>query len=276
MTSQDKVAGGISDLALVVPVYNFENHISLTFNKIKDWRARHSNLSIKVIFVDDGSKDQTVQILEKLKTGCDEWCEILACQKNAGKGAAVRAGVQVAYRFQSKTIFFTDCDLHYGLDIIVERLVQELDHSDIVIVDRSWTMHSHHHHFLRKLATSIFKRVVSILTGVNYLDTQAGLKGFRAAQCKPIFEVLTLNGFSFDVELLSVALYFRFQIKQVPVEFDRSHSFPNYSSVQLLSHSLAMIGEVIKINLNWKNGRYLSEGLLKPVNETIYRVNPKL
>src|SRR5207302_5658056 len=143
--------------------------------------------------------DGTLELLKEFGEKHTSWCEVVSLPKNSGKGAAIRKGFE-AVCDRVDFMVFTDCDLHYGLNIISERVLPDLEHNDIAIVDRSWVTESKHQAISRRIASGVFKRIVSILTGVNFKDTQAGLKGFRVEACRPIFACLTLNGFSFDVE----------------------------------------------------------------------------
>ena len=259
------------DLVLVIPVYNFETGIGQTLEKIKTWVIEIKDQKVQVIFSDDGSTDQTLKQLKEFQVSNSTWCELVENSTNSGKGMAVRLGFKRAKAFHPKYIFYTDCDLHYGLRIILERLLPELTHSDVVMVDRSWVMSTRKKPaFVRKLASGVFKRMASVLSGVSYLDTQAGLKGFSAKVSNPIFDLLTLSGFTFDVEILSIATYYRLRIKVVSIEFESVCKFPLHSSVMLLQNSLSMTADLCRINWNWKAGRYFSRELQNRIDQEVY------
>ena len=77
---------------------------------------------------------------------------------------------------------------------------------------------------------------------------------------KELWEALTLERFAFDVELLSVALHHQFSIEQVPVEFTQRQA--DYaSSVTMLPASVQMFLDLLRINRNWKSGRYNTPAL---------------
>ncbi len=69
------------------------------------------------------------------------------------------------------------------------------------------------------------------------MDSQCGIKGFRAEAAKAIFNRITLNRFSFDVELLFIATHNHFSVGRIPV-----HVFEqNGSSVQIFKDGLRMM-----------------------------------
>jgi hypothetical protein len=166
---------------------------------------------------------------------------------------------------------FSDCDLYYGLDIILERMLPLLHQADIVIIDRTLTRRDTAVPLRRRVASAMFNRLVAILTGIHFKDTQAGLKGFRAQTCRPLFEVLTLQRFAFDVELLSVALHHQFRIEQLPIESLQSPA-DQFSTVSMLPASLQMFADLLQINRNWKAGRYQSPALQDRLEAKIYAI----
>ena len=258
-------------IVLVVPIYNFENWIVETLERLAQWQPNAEPSNIQIVLADDGSTDRTADLITAFiaKNQCN-WT-FLRSQTNHGKGYTVRRGIQAAYAYSPDFIIFTDCDLYYGLDIIRSRMVPLLEQSDIVIVDRSLGQRDLQIPLRRRLASNVFNRFVALLTGIHFKDTQAGLKGFKASSCKPLFEVLTLDRFAFDVELLSVALHNQFRIEQLPVESGQS-IMEFGSTVSMLPSSLQMLKDLFRVNWNWKSGRYASAELQRRVQERTYAI----
>lgn len=262
------------DLVLIIPVYNFATGIDDTLDRLARWEPSLSGNSVAVIFSDDGSSDGTAaRIQARIEQDRPHW-QLHRSAVNRGKGRAIRDGIDLALQSDPELIVFTDCDLHYGLSIIEDRLLPQLRTADIVIADRSLGDYPGNAPILRRLASAVFNRLVALLTGITFRDTQAGLKGFRVASCRPLFDVMTLDGFAFDVELLSVALYHRFRIERVPVHFiDEAADMS--SSVNLIASSLHMLKDLLRINWNWKRGRYESAELRRRNEEYAYTVRDK-
>jgi dolichyl-phosphate beta-glucosyltransferase len=260
-------------LSLVIPTFQFRHQISNTLEQIRKWVAEQTQAEINVVLVDDGSQDGTPDHISSwIQQNRLNW-SLIRLETNQGKGAAVRRGILAAYSHEPDFIVFTDCDLYYGLKIIFDRMIPSLVGADISIVDRSWNRAQLKPSWSRYFASEVFARLLSILTGVSYRDTQAGMKAFRAQACRPIFESLTLDGFAFDVEILSLAIHYRFFIKAIPVAFQ---NLPDSSSstVSLIRSSLNMFWDLIRINLNWHRGRYQSRALLDRVEKERYLILP--
>lgn len=255
---------------LLIPAYNYGHSLPNTLAALKEWHSGPGK-EFHVCVIDDGSNDNTHEILEEFIGANKEWFQSLRLAHNQGKGAAIKKGFQL-YATRTEYIFFTDCDLHYGLPILTDRFVPLLAANDVVIADRSWVASSNHEAVSRQLSSYIFNRLTGLFTGVNLRDSQAGCKGFSAKACAPIFDLIKTEGFSFDVEVLSMALFYRLRIAQVPVRFEQEYDFPEESSVKLFRTAMEMIWELIRINLRWKRGYYKNTILEERINETIYTI----
>lgn len=257
--------------SLVIPCYNFAASLPRTLESVSTWR-RSVSVPFDVYFVDDGSADGSGSVLARFAAE-NSWCKVIRLETNRGKGVAIRAGVEAAGH-HSEYVVFTDCDLHYGLTIITDRVLPELeDGADVVIVDRTWAAHPRQTRIGRRLASGLFRRLVGVLTGLTYCDTQAGLKGFRTASCMPVFAMLRIPAFAFDVELLSIAYHYRLQVRQIPVRFSNNHQPPEHSSVNLFKNSVVMVIDLFRINLNWKRGLYRSNPLSAMICKKTYVVD---
>jgi hypothetical protein len=89
-----------------------------------------------------------------------------------------------------------------------------------------------------------------ILPGLN--DTQCGFKCFRAAATETIFRRQTLEGWSFDIELLYLARRKKLTIREVPIHW----YFDAESKVSAVRDAIRMIGDIFRIHLNALRGRY--------------------
>ena len=118
-------------LSLVIPIYNEEKIVKDTILTVKNYMDNNFD-SYEVIFVDDGSKDNTLKIANELS---DDKIKIISYEKNKGKGGAVRTGMLAA---EGDLIFYTDCDLAYGLDVVKQGcdIFEQNKKADIIIGSR--------------------------------------------------------------------------------------------------------------------------------------------
>jgi dolichyl-phosphate beta-glucosyltransferase len=91
------------------------------------------------------------------------------------------------------------------------------------------------------------------LLGLSIYDTQAGLKGFSRKAKEIIFNRQTLEGFTFDVELIYIAQKFDLKVREVPVLF---RYFSEPTTVSFAMQSLASVKDLFSIRVKNKKGIY--------------------
>src|SRR5262245_47809429 len=97
----------MTDLSLVIPVYNEEENLCLLFDAIQQ-ALKPIDHSWEVIFVDDGSSDKSVSVMESLLEKDSEHVRVVVFRRNFGQTAAISAGVDYA---QGEIIILLDADL---------------------------------------------------------------------------------------------------------------------------------------------------------------------
>jgi dolichyl-phosphate beta-glucosyltransferase len=97
---------------------------------------------------------------------------------------------------------------------------------------------------MRRLTGPVFKAMVRGIVVGGFTDTQCGFKGFRSQAAHDVFTNCTVNGFSFDVEVLAIARLFGYSITEVPVRLLLDSSD---SRINLTSDPLRMLAELFEI-----------------------------
>ena len=131
--------------------------------------------------VDDGSTDGTTVIADQI-AAADPRVRVVRTTRNHGKGYAVRTGIQAAL---GELVVFTDADGSYGPDQL-ERVVAALERAPVAIGARLGSQAGAGPP-LRRLASRVFNRVMRLLLGLPFHDTQCGLKGFRRGAAEEVF-----------------------------------------------------------------------------------------
>jgi dolichyl-phosphate beta-glucosyltransferase len=186
---------------IVVPCYNEAQRLDgaafVTFV------TRDANL--RVLFVDDGSRDTTFQVLDGLRKTAPDRIDVLKLERNSGKAEAVRQGLLKALESGATIIGYLDADLATPVDEMA-RLLQRLRASDalvllgsrVALLGRSIERKPIRHYLGRVFASS-----ASLVLRVSVYDTQCGAKLFRRT---PALESALgepfLSRWLFDVELL--------------------------------------------------------------------------
>jgi dolichyl-phosphate beta-glucosyltransferase len=235
-------------LSIVVPAFNEAARIGSSILKIDEF-MRQSPISCELIVVDDGSKDNTSDIVTQARV---PGLRLLRNNENHGKGYTVRQGVLAA---SGTYVLFTDADLSAPIEEATKLFdVAMKQGADVVIgsraVDRSYI--EKHQSPLREIGGIVFNRMVQLLLGLRLHDTQCGFKLFNGKKCRHIFEMQTIPGFGFDAELLFLANRNRLKIYETPVRWSHTEG----SKVSFFRDGTRMFFDLVRIRWNSVIGRY--------------------
>ena len=201
---------------------------------------------VELVVVDDGSTDGTTAIADQV-AAADPRVRVLRTTRNHGKGYAVRTGIRAA---QGELVVFTDADGSYGPGQL-ERVVAALDRAPVAIGARLGGRAGAGSP-LRRLASRVFNRVMRLLLGLPFHDTQCGLKGFRRGAAEATFRRARVDGFAFDAEALWIARRLGIEVVEVPVRAEERQG----STVHLGGDALRMVADVWKVRRAAARGVY--------------------
>ncbi len=163
----------MKELSLVITVVNEENNIAPLTEKI---RKALKDFTYEVIWVDDGSTDQTAEVIRNLS---DENTKLISLAKNFGQTAALSAGIDQA---EGEYIVTLDGDLQNNPDDI-PMMVAKLKSEgwDVVMGFRKDRKDKF---LLRKVPSLLANMVIRTITGVSIRDYGCSLKVFKCAYAK--------------------------------------------------------------------------------------------
>jgi glycosyltransferase involved in cell wall biosynthesis len=235
-------------LSIVVPAFNEAARIGESIDKIDSF-MRRSRVSCELIIVDDGSHDNTAEVIKKTQV---KGLRLIRNDHNHGKGYTVRQGVLAA---AGQYVLFTDADLSAPIEEVDKLLdVAVKDGVDVVIgsraVDRSYI--EKHQSSLREAGGIVFNFMVRVVLGLRFRDTQCGFKLFHRQRSRRIFELQTTLGFGFDPELLFLASREGLQIREEPVRWSHAEG----SKVSFFRDAIRMFFDLVRIRWNALIGRY--------------------
>lgn len=237
-------------LSLIIPVYNEEKHIENTVSTVENYFNK-KKFDYEILLVDDGSKDNSVDVIKKLLK--KDKIKLFSNGVNKGKGFSVRHGIGEA---KKDIICFMDADMPYPIEDI-ENFLSALKNCDVVIGSRALpnSIVEAHPTWYRRILGRVFHIVTLFLVGVKNKDTQCGFKGFKNEAAKKIFSKQKINGFGFDAEVLYLANKYGFPVKEVPIRLYKMHSFKE-SRLNPVFDSIKMFLDLCKIKLNNFVGKY--------------------
>jgi len=229
--------------SVVIPAFNEARRLPSYLDDVVSFFEGRGE-PYEVIVVDDGSTDDTPALVEARVRELAS-VRLLRLPVNAGKGAAVRAGMLAArgvYRL------FTDAD---GATPIAEVKRLEpalLAGADVVIgsrvlVDPSVSVAALPH---RVAAGRVFNWLVARLGLRSVADSQCGFKVFSAAAAERLFVGLRTRGFGFDVELLLAAQAAGYRVVEIPVNWADQPG----SKVGVFRHGPGMFWQIVMARLH--------------------------
>jgi glycosyltransferase involved in cell wall biosynthesis len=234
-------------LSVVVPAYNEARRLRRSLPEITD---AVTSLGGELIVVDDGSEDATTPVAAEHLRGVPG-ARLIRLPLNCGKGAAVRAGVT---RARGKAVVFMDADLATDLNDL-PALLAALEHSEVAIGSRAVEgAVTEGASTARTGMGRAFNQLARMLTGLDLRDTQCGFKAFRAPAAKLLFHLGAVDGFAFDVEILTLARRIGYRISEVPVHW---HAVEG-SQVHMLRDPARMTRDVVMTHARWRRSKILA------------------
>lgn len=234
------------DLSVVVPAYNEGIRLQPSLRRIFEY-LRASGRSFEVLVVDDGSRDDTVEVARGFQPEAAVGELLVLCHRvNRGKGAALRTGVLAS---QGARVLLSDADLSTPIEDL-ERLEPHLEDRDeeppaeLAIGSRAVAEAdiTHRQPFYREIMGKVFNLVIR-LSGVRGIrDTQCGFKLLDGDVARELFAAVTIDRFAYDVELIWLARRQGYRVAEVGVRWANSED----SRVHPIRDSLSMLRDVLR------------------------------
>ena len=226
-------------ISVCIPMYNENRVIAKSARALSSYMEKNF-ADYEIIFCSDGSVDgcdETVRALNLPNT------RVIGYKKNRGKGYAVRKAMLEA---EGDVRMFTDADLAYGTDVILQVANEFEKHpdADLVIGSRNLSGEGYEGYtFVRKVASKAYIRVLCIVGGFRLSDSQCGCKAFSGDAAKKIFPKCEVNGFAFDFEAILWAVKMKMKIVETPVRVINHGE----SKVRIVRDTVKMLGDLRKM-----------------------------
>ncbi|MHC4907974.1 MAG: glycosyltransferase [Planctomycetota bacterium] len=198
----------MTKLSIIIPAFNEAHKIQQDI-LAADRFLSSEDLSGEIIVIDDGSTDQTSAAAEETANNIQTPCIVERFEKNYGKGQAVRTGMLIS---QGIYTVFADS----GVCVPFEQVKTGMDMIECGLCDIA--------HGSRKLPRACSKLfhwflIHDIKHLGNLTDTQCGFKLYRGDIARALYAQSTVNGFTFDIEIILMALSRGYTIKEFAVDW---------------------------------------------------------
>ncbi|WP_297213042.1 MULTISPECIES: glycosyltransferase family 2 protein [Thermodesulfovibrio] len=229
------------ELSVVIPLYNEEENIEELHKKLSDALISLS-ISYEIIYVDDGSMDNTLKLLEEIQKN-DAHVVVLSFRRNFGQTAAFAAGFDFA---RGDVVITMDGDLQND-PVDIPKLLEAIKDADLV---SGWRKRRKDPFLSRRLPSIIANWLIGKVTGVRIHDYGCSLKAYRREVVKNLRLYGEMHRF-----IPALASWYGVKIKEVEV----THQ-PRYRG-----KSKYGIGRTIKVLLDLVTVKFLHSFSTKPI-----------
>jgi len=235
--------------SIILPAFNEGARIGPSLQKALAF-VREQHWNVEIIVVNDGSRDNTAEIIRSFMTDAPE-LRLLENPGNRGKGYSVRNGMLNAH---GDILLFSDADfsspIHESL-----KLIRAIDQGADLAFGSRWLQaetQTRRQSLLRQFVGRAYNLVLRLMLGLPYKDTQCGFKAYTRRAAEVIFTRQQIEGWGFDPELLFIARSFHLKMAEVAVEWAND----DRSKVNPLVDGVKMFYELLMIRFHGLTGRY--------------------
>jgi glycosyltransferase involved in cell wall biosynthesis len=239
----------INTVSFIVPAKDEERRLGPVLDQLVTF-ARDQPYKSEIIVVDDGSADDTASVARTAARNGGRHLPpnitlgLVSHERNRGKGAAVRSGMQAA---SGDVLLYLDADGSTAPAETPKLLALIRDGADVAIgtrigeggVDQRASQPA-----WRRLGGRLFKVARQRLLLSDIADTQCGFKAFRRDAAEKIFARQQLEGWAFDGELLYIARKLGYRIAQAPVQWRHMEGSQFHPSLRT---ALREVGDILRI-----------------------------
>jgi len=235
--------------SIIIPAYNESQRIAATLERIGAY-AREQKWELEVVVVNDGSRDNTVEVVNRIAQSYP-FIHVIDNPGNRGKGYSVRNGMLHA---TGDVLLFTDADLSSPIEE-ANKLFDAIAAGADVAIGSRWLraeLQTQRQPLLRQIYGRLFNLALRIVLRLKFRDTQCGFKAFRGEAAHRIFPLQKIERWGFDPEILYLARKLGYRTVEVPVRWAHSAG----TRLHPLRDGMRMVLDVFRIRWNAMNDKY--------------------
>ena len=243
--------------SIVIPAYNESDRIRPTLDEIIR-HAQEQNWDAEILVVDDGSRDDTAEIVRAYSREHPQ-IQLIQNPGNRGKGFSVRNGMLHA---RGDICLFTDADLSSPI-AEAKKLFDAIRQGADIAIGSRWLraeLQTERQPLYRQAFGRIFNLLLRLVLGLHFVDTQCGFKAFRREAAQRIFPMQKIERWGFDPEILFLARRLGLRTVEVPVIWAHSEG----TRLHPFRDGIRMFGDVIRIRWNALTGAYANPPVTSP------------
>ena len=234
------------NLSIILPVFNEEVRLKTTISILEKFLKLSKKNKIELIFVSDGSKDKTNDIISNFIDSKRHNITLIKYKNNIGKGYAVKKGI---LRAKNQWILLCDADL----SVHPNQFNKWFDNQMITSSKCAYYGSREHKHSRVKASVTrlilgfFFRRLIKFLFKINLSDTQCGFKVFHQSYAKKIFKKMRSYRFSFDVELTVLLKKNKIKVIELPLKWVHKSG----SKLSIIKDIPKMLFDLLRIKVKY-------------------------
>lgn len=241
----------IESLTIILPLYNEEKRLKESFKKISKFLANNRIKIKELIFVDDGSTDNSSEIIKeyiKRNNLKNKNLKLIKYKKNKGKGNAIKVGVKNS---TGKWVLTSDIDFSVSLfEIINWQKKGYIENKyKVYFGSRSHKKSIVKSKLHRKIIGNLLRLIISFMLNIKLKDTQCGYKLYSRNIAKYVFSKMQSLKFEHDIEIVLILKKKKINIKELPVTWLHVPQ----SKVNLISDSIKVFKSIFILKKKYLN-----------------------
>jgi glycosyltransferase involved in cell wall biosynthesis len=199
-------------LTIVVPVYNEEENLPLFLENLIGFIDEQRNINIRAILVNDGSKDNTFNILEQYR---HENIQIINHKVNKGYGGALKTGIAASQTEYTITI---DADGQHRFEDVLMLYKKAIEEdTDMIVGSR---VNKRNQSKLRLLGKSIIRKVAKMLMPMHIYDINSGMKIYNTSLAQQYLK-LCPDTMAFSDIITLIFIHNRHYVQETPIRIEQ-------------------------------------------------------
>jgi glycosyltransferase involved in cell wall biosynthesis len=199
-------------LSAIIPAYNEQEGIARVVERVLAQRPALSEIGVDLEFivVDDGSRDGTVQIVERYPD-----VRLICHGKNQGYGAALKSGFRAA---RGEYLAFLDADGTYPPESLPDLCRAALEQNADLVIGSRMSGAASRMPRTRRLGNTAFAVLLSMIGSVRVRDTASGMRVIRRAILQHLYPLP--DGLDFTPAMSTRAIHENLKIAEVPIPYE--------------------------------------------------------
>ncbi len=226
-------------ISIVIPCFNEEKVISQNIQKIYNY-FEDKKYVFEIVVINNASTDNTLKVL--IETDKNYKIKILN-EDRKGKGNAIKLGL---LNSKYNNILILDADLSTDINELKD---EWLKLKNSLLIGSRALGEEIDTPKIRRLSGLFLNKIIRLFFDIQFRDTQCGFKFIAYENISSLANDLSIEGFMYDLDLITLCKKLRIDIKEIPIKY----IFNKNSSVSLITDPLVMLFEMLQIRKKIKS-----------------------